>query len=365
MKRYMILLLIGVFVVSMLFIGAGCKQSTSTETTAVKTTATETTAVKTTATETTAAKATAKVEYKIAVYFPAPHPYFESVKKGIAKFTTDTGIKVFIQLGTDWTQDTENTVVEALAAQGYNALFIAGMDASGANALIKELVAKGIFCINYATSVAKPTDASFNLATDVKAAAMIATEKVIKTMGEKGGLLDILESVQDPNTILRKQGVEEVVAKYPNVKIVQTIGDMLDVQVAVEKISGALAALGDQVNGMVTTGYNPTVAAAQILSERKNKTIAYVGIDDDPVVIKAIEEGYITGTFDQNPYMQGYLSPYLLKLLLDGHTLKEKGTFIDTSGLIITKDNATGFLDGLWKATFDARDKALDTWFNK
>jgi ribose transport system substrate-binding protein len=191
---------------------------------------------------------------------------------------------------------------------------------------------------------------------------MAATEKVIETMGEEGNILNIIEYVEDPNSILRKEGVEEVVAKYPNVEIVQTIAGMDSIEECTEKISNALAGLGDEVDGMVTTGYNPTVAAAQILTEMNNDRIAYVGIDDDPIVLKAIEEGYVTGTFAQSPYFQGYVTPILLMYLIQGH--ESKGfEFIDTFGIVVTQDNLDTFADDLWNAAFDAGDNALETWF--
>ncbi|MCL5071728.1 MAG: substrate-binding domain-containing protein [Actinobacteria bacterium] len=319
-----------------------------------------TTAAATTAAETTAAPA---VEYKIAVYFPSPHPYFESVKKGLAKFTEDFGVEVFKSSNNLYTQDTENIFLEGLVADGYNAILTAGMDPSGTNAIIEEIAAKGIPVINYATTVGDPTPAAFNLATNVKAAAMASTEEVIKGMGEKGGLLDILEYVEDPNTVLRREGVEEVVAKYPDVKIVQTIGDMNAVEESTEKINNALAALGDEVNGMVTTGYNPTVASAQILTEMKNSKISYVGIDDDPIVLETIRNGYMIGSFGQNPYYQGYVGCWLLKQILDGKALKQNSNFIDTYGVIIKKDNIDTFSDELWKAATDAVNGGLDKYF--
>jgi ribose transport system substrate-binding protein len=368
-KKLLTILIITALAVTVGLVGISCKTAVVAETTAAVTTAAATTAAAAATTaaaaETTAAAETKDItKYKIGSYWPAVHPYYESVKKGLAKHKEDFGVDVYSQIGTDWTQPTENEQVEALVAQGYNGLMIFPLDAAGANALYEEIVAKGVPIVNFGAATLVPTPASFTVATDVKAAAMIATEKVIATMGGKGGILNVLEVVTDPNTILRKQGVEEVVAKYPDVTIVQTIGDMNAVEQCIEKISSALAAQGDKINGIVTTGYNPTVAVATILSEMKNTKIAFVGIDDDPVVLKAIKEGYVTGTFNQNPYLQGYCAPVLLEYLIDGLKTKEAYAFIDTSGVLITKDNVDGgFMDTLWKAATDLAANAKATYF--
>ena len=365
-KRILIILSVAALIATIGLVG--CKTTTTTTAAAETTAAAATTAAAetTVAAETTAAAETTKdlSKYKIGSYWPAVHPYYESVKKGLAKHKDDFGVDVYSQIGTDWTQPTENEQVEALVAQGYNGLMVFPLDASGANSLYEEIVAKGVPIINFGAATQTPTPASFTVATDVKAAAMEATEKVIATMGEKGGILNVLEVVTDPNTILRKQGVEEVVAKYPDVKIVQTIGDMNAVEQCIEKISNALAAQGDKINGIVTTGYNPTVAVATILSEMKNDKIAFVGIDDDPVVLKAIKEGYVTGTFNQNPYLQGYVTPLLLQYLIDGAETKEPYVFINSSGVLITKDNVDGgFMDTLWGAATDLAKNAKTEYF--
>ena len=109
---------------------------------------------------------------------------------------------------------------------------------------------------------------------------------------------------------------------------------------------------------MVTTGYVPTVASSLILTEMENDAyegIIYVGIDDDPVVLKAIEDGYVTGTFAQNPVGIAYLCAKILQLELEGYTPKSDYEFINSWGVIVTKDNVVG-------AAFQAEvlDFALD-----
>ena len=61
-------------------------------------------------------------DFKPVWYAPAPHPYFEDVKKGVEAFEKDTGITVEKQIGPDWKQDSQNQRMEALAAQGFQRL---------------------------------------------------------------------------------------------------------------------------------------------------------------------------------------------------------------------------------------------------
>ena len=122
------------------------------------------------------------------------------------------GFKIKRQIGQAWTQDNENANVEALAAKGYNGLALCPADASAANGLYEELSANGAFVVGYAAPTLLPTTASFCVATDVEQAARLATEALIGYMGSEGRILNVLELIEDPNTILRKRGVEETVA---------------------------------------------------------------------------------------------------------------------------------------------------------
>jgi len=295
-------------------------------------------------------------EKKIAWYASAVHPYFDSVKKGVDAFSADTGIEVHTQVGPDWTQDSQTQNVEALAAMGYKGFSIYPSDPSGANGLYEEITERGIFVVNFGTSTIQPTTASFAVATDVKYAAMVAAEELIKLMGGKGNILNVLEVVTDANTILRKQGVEEVVAKYPDVKIIQEIGDMTSIEEAMEKIENAMSANIDKLDGIICTGYTTSVAATTILSPYNQSgadRIAFIGIDDDPVVLDAIRDGSIDATIAQNPYGYGYIGCELISLLMDGWKPQNGKYFVNAGLAVVTKENIDTYSDDLSAVTQD------------
>ncbi len=287
------------------------------------------------------------LDNKIAWYAPAPHPYFEEVRKGVEAFEKDYGIQVIKQVGPDWKQASENEGVEALAAKGARYFSIFPADASGANGLYEELTSMGMKVVSFGAPTTLPTTASFLVATDVKKAAMIATEELIKFMGGKGKIINILEVLEDPNTVLRKQGVEEVVAKYPEVEIIQEIAGMQSVEEAIQKIESAVSANIEEVDGLIATGYTISVAIAQFLSEYYSKggkrTIHAIGIDTDPIVLKAIKEGYMDATIAQNPFGHGYISCLLLKYLAEGWKPKKDAYFINAGVVLVTKDNLDTF----------------------
>jgi ribose transport system substrate-binding protein len=284
---------------------------------------------------------------------PAPHPYFDKVRVGVEAFEKEFKIPVKYQVGPDWNMDSENTGVLALAAEGYNYFEIYPADASAANGLYEELAKRGAKVVSEGASTFLPTPASFCVRTDIKQSAIDAAEFVIGKMGKKGRLVNVLELLEDPNTKLRKDGILEVAAKYRAVKVVEVAGIKSE-QEAIEKIEGAVAAGGGYVDGIICTGYVPTVALSKFLTDyqtKNKKHIAAVGIDDDPVTLKAVEDGFLDGFVAQNPYGHGYLSMLALKYLSEGWKPKPGAYDINAGIVIVTKANIDKYADDLTKVT--------------
>jgi ribose transport system substrate-binding protein len=310
-------------------------------------------------------------DLKMAWFAPAPHPYFEEVQKGVEKFKEEQGVDVIIQIGPDWTQASENEKVEALVAQGVNALSIYPSDSSGANGLYEEIGQKaGVNVVNFGSDTSAPSAAKAAVATDVKQAAADAAEAVIKGMGGKGNILNVLEVLEDPNTALRKEGIEETVAKYPDVKIIQEIAGIKTQEEAVSKIESALSANIGKVDGVICTGLVTSVGMTQTLSDYyekqgNDKHIYAVTIDTDEGVMKGIENGIIDATIAQNPIGHGYISCMLLKYLGEGYKMKEGTYFINAGNVLVTKDNISTYAADLEKVTKDIADKLTTEYLTK
>ena len=97
------------------------------------------------------------------------------------------------------------------------------------------------------------------------------------------------------------------------------------------------------IDGIIATGYNPTVAAAAVLTEwhkdPAHKRIRFIGLDTAPSVLKAIKDGSIDATIAQNPFAHGYVATTALKLMLDGYRPVKKYQFIGTGVVVVTRKN--------------------------
>jgi ribose transport system substrate-binding protein len=313
---------------------------------------------------------------KIALIPGGPHPYFKPWEQAAADAQKAFGIgAVDFKVPSDWKLNLQTELIESLVAQGYKAFGIFPGDAVGINSTIGELKGAGIPAAALAGCSQDPTDAAFCLGTDVYHSAYVGTKELIKAMGGKGNVVHLAGLLTDPNTTLREKAVETAVGETNGaVKLLQTVADTDAQEAADQKINALLAAQKDQIGGMIATGYIPSVVASKSLRTLGDKRIKFIGIDDDPIVLDAIKDGFVSGTMAQNPYGQGYIGAYALDLLASGGCTVNAGApwiktpqtahFIDSGTMVINTANLTSYKDDLKKITADIQAKFKATYLS-
>jgi ribose transport system substrate-binding protein len=313
---------------------------------------------------------------KIALIPGGPHPYFKPWEQAAADAKKDFGIgAVDFKVPTDWKLNLQTELIESLVAQGYNGFGIFPGDAVGINSTLTELKGASIPSIALAGCAQDPTGAAFCLGTDVYHSAYLGTKELIKAMGGKGNLVHLAGLLVDPNTTLRVKAVETAVAETNGaVKLLQTVADTDAQEAADQKINALLAAQKDEIGGMIATGYIPSVVASKSLRTLGDKRIKFIGIDDDPIVLDAIKDGFVSGTMAQNPYGQGYVGAYALDLLIGGKCAvkadapwiktPQTARFIDSGTMVISAANLSSYKDDLKKITADIQGKFKTTYLS-
>lgn len=309
-------------------------------------------------------------EYKLYCYWPGPDTFFDSyVLEGLKAFESDYGVTIDYGIGTEWTQDIENQMVEAKMAEGKNLFYIFGADTTGANGLYKEIYENGGKVINYAGLMNDPQESAATLASDTYSQAYNSTKQLISLMGEKGKIINVLEQLSDVNTQKRQQGVEDAVAEYPDVEIVQTVADISTADQGYEKVSDAIAA-NSGVNGIITTGGTSSIGLANALNDYYGTNpdadhIYAASMDQSNEVMSAIDKGYIDYTVAQSGWAMGYVSALMLCMMDDGYEPVDFGEFIDTGMIFIDKENATTWQTDIEEAATELIGTLETTWLTK
>jgi ribose transport system substrate-binding protein len=155
----------------------------------------------------------------------------------------------------------------------------------------------------------------------------------------------------------RMRGVTEVLKKYPDIKILQTIDDSGDTGIANDKTSTLLHGK-TKVDGIISLEASGGEGAAEAVHRQDmDGKIAIVAFDKNPETLDWIERGVITATVTQKPYVMAY---YGLKFADDlhhnaVHDFKDwktaptppLPTWVDTGTAIIDKANVKVFREAL------------------
>jgi ribose transport system substrate-binding protein len=301
---------------------------------------------------------------KLALVPGGAHPYFQPWKEWGAKAKTDFGYGDFTFNETaGWDQSKQNDVLNSLVTNGYNAIGIFGVSPTDINSEFKKLKDAGIAVGSLASCPAGDTnEADFCLSTDTKVAAYNAAKAAIEAMGGKGNLVHLTGNAVDSNTQRRMQGVQQAVDETNGqVKLLTTITDIdKDLATAQKAVSDLLAAHGSEINGIVTTAYNPAVASAEGI-KKSGLPIKLIAIDDDPTIIAGIKDGSIAGTVVQNPGAQAYVGGWVLgQLATKACTVKQPGVIVDSGSFVVTKANA----DTYDQERQDFGNKLMDSFKN-
>lgn len=311
---------------------------------------------------------------KIAIISGGPHPYFTPWEQAAADAAKDFGIAtVEFKVPSDWKLELQTELLESLAAQGYTGFGIFPGDAVGINSTVAELKDNGIPSLAVAGCAQDPTQVEFCFGTDVYQSAYLGTKALIEAMGGKGAVVHLAGLLVDPNTTLRSDAVQKAVDETNGaVTLLQTVADTDAQEAADQKINALLAAQKDEIGGMIATAYIPSVVSSAALRNLGDKRIKFVGIDDDPIVLDAIRDGFVAGTMAQNPYGQAYISAYVLDLLASGScavkadapfvTTPQTAKFIDSGTLVISAANIDAYQNDLKALTTEIQSGFKDKY---
>ncbi|MFF2130177.1 substrate-binding domain-containing protein [Streptomyces olivochromogenes] len=305
---------------------------------------------------------------KVALVPGGAHPYFQPWKQAGAEAKKTLGLgDVTFDETAEWDQQKQNDLLSTLAARGYNAFGIFGVSPTDINSTFADLKSQGFAVASLASCPAGGTnEADFCLSTDVELAAYKAAQAAIKAMGDNGALVHLTGNNVDANTQLRMKGVQKAVKETGGkVTLLQTITDIdKDLQTAQKAVSDLIAAKGAQIQGIVSTAYNPAVAAAEAVHETGSKA-KVVAIDDDAKILSSIENGSVTATVVQNPVGQAEIGTWALALLQTKQcTMAKPGQIVDSGSFVVTKANVADYDSARQAKTAELKKQFADTYLS-
>jgi ribose transport system substrate-binding protein len=282
-------------------------------------------------------KVVPKSQIKIAIVAGGPNVYFTTWGQVAQVMAKQLGVTVTYVVPPTPTYDpsVEVSTIDSLVAQGYNAFAVFPDGESAIKPTYQRLVSRGIPVFDLAGCTTDPTPALLCYATNVKASATYETQLLQKAMGGHGSIAFLTGLLTDANTALREQGVQKAVAASGGqVKLAQIVSNIDSASAAPPAVESLLASRGSTLNGMLSTDYYPSIAAASIeTSDAQFRHVLFIGQDNNPTVMNAIANHDIYGTMYQNDYGQADVAiTWLYDILAKGCTVNPNGPFTPIPG---------------------------------
>jgi ribose transport system substrate-binding protein len=130
--------------------------------------------------------------------------------------------------------------LQNLMSKGVDAILVNPGDVTGLNATLEEAVAKGIVVISVDQELA--AKGVYNVGIDQKEWAKTSAKWLAEKMGGKGNIVEIEGFPGHPANVARMDGVAEVLAGYPDIKVLATDTGKWDEATGQQVMSNFLAA---------------------------------------------------------------------------------------------------------------------------
>ena len=220
--------------------------------------------------------------------------------------------------------------VQNFIGQGVDAIIVNPVDTNAVKPIMDQATKAGIplVFVNRRPQ-AELTDKMAYVGSDSILAGRLQMEALAKAMNGKGNVAILLGDLANESTRDRTKGVEEVVAKYPNIKIVQK-------QTAKFTRNDAV----DVVSNWMTSGEDiQAIASLQALGKNPNH-ILIAGVDGTPDALQMLKSGKMIATIFQDAKGQGEGAVDAAIKLANGEKVEK---IIDVPYQLITKENMAEF----------------------
>lgn len=251
------------------------------------------------------------------------HKFFQDLRDGLEKAASDYGIELNV---TDSSLDLDRQVsdIENFISEGVNGIIMSPVDSKGVTEVINKAKAAHIFVVTVDIA-ADGVKVDSHVASDNVMGGRLAGEYAVKLLRKKGNVAIIDHHIVN-SVIDRVAGFEEVLSKYPDIKIVAkkdcngikeraavAASEMLEAHLNIDLIFA--------INDDACLG-----AISAIEGTDEAKKIAIIGYDATPVQQELIKKGngMLKASVIQRPKKMGQVALETILKLLDGQKVDEK-----------------------------------------
>ncbi len=299
-----------------------------------------------------------KKQYNFYFTYKLVHPWWDAVALGIedaAKEYEERGIIIDYEYLAPKEASAQKQIHQLSEAslRGFDVIGVDVADVAILSPVINELMKNGQKIMTFSSSDASKEDGCNRIAyvgnTHNYEDGVELTEALCEKLGFRGTIAVLVGIQEAPCHEDRALGVKDVIAKYPDMEIVEIAYDGDSVDNAFHLTRGFLERHKD-LDGIVCCNMsNPVGAARAVMEAGRENEIVIVGMDHDQEALRYLKDGIIYALGVQDCYSIGYdtiqVAVKIADGLLPGEAYPEKTEEITT---IIYQDSATAVLQTLY-----------------
>jgi ribose transport system substrate-binding protein len=271
------------------------------------------------------------------------HEFWKSIHAGAVKAAQELGVEIIWKgpLKED-DRDSQITVVEDFITRGVSGIVLAPLDNTALKRPVSEAKRGGIEVVIIDSALDSNDQVSF-VSTDNYIGGQKAGEHLAKLLGYKGKVAVLRYQEGSASTQEREKGFLDIMAKYPNIKIVSSnqYGGATT-ETAYKASENLLAPLRNpdqtlEFDGLFCPNESTTFGMLRALQDNSLAgKVKFVGFDSSEMLVKALNDGHINALILQDPMNMGYLGVKTIVRHLRGEQVEKQ---IDTGSVVVTSEN--------------------------
>ncbi len=278
-------------------------------------------------------------------------------KEGMDQYAADNGIEL-VWNSANLDVATQANQVDSMINQGVDAIIVVPVQADSLGPQVASAKSKGIPLVPVNAAL-DSTDIAGNVQPDDVAAGAQEMQMMADRLGGRGNIVILQGPLGQSGELDRSKGIEQVLAKYPDIKVLAKDTANWKRDEAVNKVKNWISGFGPQINGVVAQNDDMGLGALQALKEAGRNDVPIVGIDGIEDGLNAVKSGEFIGTSLQNGTVELAAGLAVANALAKGEQVNTEPVYVMPA---ITKDNVDvaiehvvtnrqEFLDGLTALT--------------
>jgi len=250
------------------------------------------------------------------------HVFWQSVHAGSVKAARESDVEVIWNgPATETDFNAQIQIMDAMINRRVDAICVAPIDKKVMVSAVERAMKEKIPVVIFDSGIDTEQFIS-QVMTDNKEAGRVAARRMGEILGGKGKVVMVAVQPGGGSTMLREEGFEEEIKKFPGIQLVDKRYGMSDYAKSLQVAENMLTAFPD-VAGLFASNESSAAGAAQALKARAGNKVKAVGFDSSPALVADLKAGVFDSLVVQDPFQMGYQSVQNAMKSINGQSVEK------------------------------------------